>query len=59
MTTTERQDRKKPYAKPELKVIGMKEEEVLAIGCKLVGGGGGEFQPDNCGIFANCNQTGS
>ena len=58
MTTTTRQERKKPYAKPELKVIGMKEEEVLAIGCKMIGGPS-DYGAANCGTLQGCNQSGS
>jgi hypothetical protein len=58
MTTTERDPRRKRYEKPLLKSIEMKEEEVLAAGCKLIGGVS-DVGHDNCGIFNNCNQTGS
>lgn len=53
-----RAENKKPYEKPELKIIEMKEEEVLAVGCKTVGPNSNVGQ-SGCGILNGCNQTGS
>jgi hypothetical protein len=49
---------KKPYEKPELRVIEMKEDEVLAVGCKMPAGPSNFGQP-SCGIGGNCNVRGS
>ena len=48
---------KERYEKPELVVIELKAEEVLAVGCKAVGKTNVGFP--NCGPFNRCNQRGS
>ncbi|HUL77402.1 MAG TPA: hypothetical protein VL691_09085 [Vicinamibacteria bacterium] len=49
---------REPYEKPELVVIDLKAEEVLAVGCKTVGRSGvGNFPV--CGRLQGCNQQGS
>jgi len=35
----EEKDKKRPYEKPRLRTIELAAEEVLAAGCKTVGGG--------------------
>jgi hypothetical protein len=50
--------KKKPYQKPELKVIEVKEEEVLAIGCKTIGPTS-NVGFSNCGTGNGCNSAGS
>jgi len=37
--------KKEKYEKPQLQVIELKADEVLAPGCKLSGGGGGALPP--------------
>ncbi len=37
--------RKRPYEKPQLRIIQLAAEEVLAVGCKLVNGPGGPIAP--------------
>ena len=59
MSENRRPEEKKPYEKPELRVIEMKEEEVLAIGCKMVGGANAFGGLPDCGIANNCVQMGS
>ena len=51
-------EKKKPYEKPELRVIEMKEDEVMAIGCKMPAGPTNFGQP-SCGTLAGCNAVGS
>lgn len=51
-------EKKKPYEKPELKIIEMKEEEVLAIGCKMAGGSTQAFGNPTC-IASQCVSQGS
>lgn len=48
---------KQRYEKPELVVIQLKLEEVLAVGCKQVGRTNVGFPV--CGFFQGCNQRGS
>lgn len=50
---------RKPYEKPELRVIEMKEEEVLAVGCKSTGPLQTNVNQSSCGYNSNCNQLGS
>jgi hypothetical protein len=42
---TEKKDLKRPYVRPELITIELAVEEVLGTGCKLAGGGLGQFPP--------------
>lgn len=49
---------RKPYEKPELRVIEMREEEVMAVGCKTLTGAAASGNP-GCGILAGCNAQGS
>jgi hypothetical protein len=49
---------KEPYEKPELLVIELKAEEVLAVGCKTVGGTAFGGRP-LCGFAQGCNRRGS
>ncbi len=53
------QDRpKERYEKPELLVLELKAEEVLAVGCKTVGRTAAGGSP-TCGYAIRCNQRGS
>ena len=53
-------EKKKPYEKPQLRTIEMKEEEVLAVGCKTAGAPlPGVNQPVGCGIGSGCSSEGS
>jgi hypothetical protein len=52
-------DAKQPYEKPELVVIELKAEEVLAVGCKTGGPRANVGQPAACGRGSGCNQWGS
>ncbi len=58
MTDT-RVEKKRPYEKPELKVIEMREEEVLAVGCKMDGPFNVASEQPNCGVGVPCSLTGS
>ena len=49
---------KERYEKPELVVIELKAEEVLAVGCKNVGKSAVGL-PVVCGQANRCNQRGS
>jgi hypothetical protein len=49
---------KERYEKPELLVIELKAEEVLAVGCKTVGQNAFGGKP-TCGFAAGCNRRGS
>jgi hypothetical protein len=48
---TKNKSRKSAYEKPQLNVIELAAEEVLAVGCKMVGG------PNNVGR-GNCGTAG-
>lgn len=49
---------KERYEKPELVVIELKAEEVLAVGCKTIGKTAVGI-PADCGRAVRCNQRGS
>jgi hypothetical protein len=49
---------KERYEKPELLVIELKAEEVLAVGCKTVGQTAFGGRP-TCGFAQGCNRRGS
>ncbi len=50
---------KASYEKPELVVVDLKAEEVLAVGCKMVGRAAvGSAAPPVC-MTNNCSQRGS
>jgi hypothetical protein len=49
---------KERYEKPELVVIELKAEEVLAVGCKTVGKTAAGGRPV-CGFAQGCNRRGS
>jgi len=49
---------KERYEKPELEVIELQPNEVLAVGCKTVAGGN-VTGPPSCGEGSGCNQVGS
>jgi hypothetical protein len=49
---------KERYEKPELMVIELSAEEVLAVGCKGVGQRGVGMMPA-CGSANGCNRRGS
>jgi hypothetical protein len=50
---------KKPYQKPEIEVIDLAAEEVMAVGCKTtVSRGTGAPSQPNC-ILAHCAANGS
>lgn len=59
MNETRPEEKKKPYEKPELRIIEMKEEEVLAIGCKMFGGANAFGPNPDCGHAVPCVQMGS
>jgi len=48
---------KERYEKPELVVIELKAEEVLAVGCKTVGRT--NVGRSSCGFAVGCNTRGS
>lgn len=50
---------KERYEKPEMVVIELKAEEVLAVGCKTVGRTAFGRPEPNCGRSIPCNQQGS
>ncbi len=50
---------KERYEKPELLVIELKAEEVLAVGCKNVGPESAVGTAANCGFAQGCNRRGS
>jgi hypothetical protein len=50
--------KKERYEKPELLVISVKAEEVLAVGCKTVGKTAFGGRPV-CGFAQGCNRRGS
>jgi hypothetical protein len=47
------------YEKPELVVIDLKAEEVLAVGCKTIGKTAFGRPEPNCGQAIRCSQLGS
>lgn len=49
---------KSAYEKPQLNIIELAAEEVLAIGCKMAGGQSNIGYP-NCGILNRCSSRGS
>jgi hypothetical protein len=49
---------KQPYEKPELEIIELQPNEVLAVGCKTAVGSNVTGPPD-CGSGAGCVQVGS
>jgi len=49
--------KKEPYEKPEIRVIDLKVDEVLAVGCKA--GVGDAFGFPGCGIGQGCQAPGS
>jgi len=53
----EKKKKKEKYEKPQLKVIELKADEVLAAGCKLSGGPGGPIVPTCTGT--SCMSAGS
>jgi hypothetical protein len=50
---------KRAYEKPRLRVIELRADEVLATGCKFVGGGNALGGNPSCGILNNCLADGS
>jgi hypothetical protein len=52
--------KKKEYKKPELNVVELATEEVLAAGCKFDGASGGPGYSGSCKSgLSLCNQDGS
>ncbi len=49
---------KKPYEKPTLRTIELAAEEVMAVGCKTITGGGGAPTATPCDVGA-CTINGS
>jgi hypothetical protein len=49
---------KSAYEKPQLNIVELAAEEVLAVGCKMPGGQNNVGQP-SCGIGARCSTRGS
>jgi hypothetical protein len=59
MSTPRDADQKKlPYEKPHLRTIELVAEEVLSVGCKIVGSTG-PFGSANCLTPLVCNAPGS
>ena len=54
--TSERQNGRKPYAKPELKRVALTPEESLSAGCKMAGTAG---PVTNCDTGGQCFTFGS
>lgn len=50
---------KERYEKPEMVVIELKAEEVLAVGCKSIGRTASGRTEPNCGRATPCIQLGS
>jgi hypothetical protein len=50
---------KERYERPELLVIELKAEEVLAVGCKNVGKNNVGTADNVCGFAQGCNRRGS
>lgn len=57
-TKDKKEKGKQPYEKPGLRIIELAAEEVLAIGCKTVTGGGSVPVAIPCNA-AGCAQLGS
>lgn len=51
--------KKKPYNKPQLRIIELVAEEVLAAGCKLTHGGKGPLAHGTCSTPTVCYVQGS
>ena len=51
-------EQKERYEKPELEIIELQPNEVLAVGCKTVAGSN-VTGPPSCGSGAGCNTVGS
>jgi hypothetical protein len=49
---------KREYDKPQVKVIELATDEVLAVGCKTITGVAAGFNP-SCGLAVSCNVLGS
>jgi hypothetical protein len=49
---------KHPYEKPQLTVIDFAAEEVMAVGCKVAGGGPSKKPGPGCGL-SSCATLGS
>jgi len=50
---------REPYEKPELRVIELSADEVLAVGCKAPGLNPASDIPASCGVGAGCSALGS
>lgn len=55
---TASQEPSRPYEKPELTVIDYAAEEVMAVGCKVAGGGASKKPGAGCAI-SSCFSVGS
>jgi len=55
---TKKKHLKAAYEKPQLNVIELAAEEVLATGCKMPGGANNVGRP-SCGIGNRCSTRGS
>jgi hypothetical protein len=58
MSAHETTIKKQPYETPRLRAIELLAEEVMGVGCKLLGGGLMNIALTNCGI-GTCVSTGS
>ncbi len=54
----EKNSGKREYDKPQVKVIELATDEVLAIGCKTIAGFNAPALPQ-CGLAISCNVLGS
>ncbi len=58
MITQTAKKKKKPYQKPEIRVIDLAAEEVLAVGCKTATHPGTGLSPITC-VASPCAAIGS
>jgi len=56
---TKKKIMKSAYEKPQLNVIELAAEEVLAVGCKMPAGARNAPNRPSCGIGAGCSTRGS
>ena len=56
--TIEQDSTRRPYEKPTLTVIDFAAEEVMAVGCKVPGGGPSKKPGPGCGL-SSCATAGS
>ena len=59
MSSEKEPDARRPWDKPEVKVIELTAEEVMAVGCKQRRGGRAAGGRPNCGLVNFCSAAGS